>query len=66
MDKCCHGVWAGKQVAASCLHYVNCSIGQGWANYGPSTVAETPKHVEFYETCTIFIKTWNFMKIVYV
>jgi len=39
---------------------------QGWANYGPQALAETPTHVEFYETFTIFMKTQNFMKIVYV
>jgi len=33
---------------------------------GPPGVEETPTHVEVYETFTIFIKTWNFMKIVYV
>ena len=27
---------------------------------GPPALAETPTHVEFYETFTIFIKTWNF------
>jgi len=24
MDECCHGFSAGKQLAASCLHYMNC------------------------------------------
>jgi len=24
MDKCCHGFRAGKQLEASCLHYMNC------------------------------------------
>jgi len=47
-------------------------LDQGCANYGPRAacvppaLAETPTHVEFYETFTIFIKTWNSMKIVYV
>jgi len=44
----------------------NYRLWQGWANHGPPGLAETPTHVEFYETFTIFIKTWNFMKIVYV
>jgi len=26
IDDCCHGFRAGKQLAAACLHYVNCRL----------------------------------------